>query len=105
MHGKTLVVVPYAKGDSNQILTPVPDPFCLISTHCFWCCLFASCPVAVCFCSALSMPAFVSVSPCSRCMINETEHGRHANTVLASIVDLHAVVDAELHSVCAVIHS
>ena len=39
------------------------------------------------------------------CTTNEIEHGMHANTVLASIVDLHAVVGAELHSVCAVIYA
>ena len=105
MRGKTLVVAPYAKGDSNQILKYVPDPFCLISAHYFWRCLFALCPVVVCFCSPLTMPGFVSVSSCSRCTINCVEHGMHANTVLASIVDLHAVVGAELHSVCAVIYA
>ena len=37
-------------------------------------------------------------------MFIEIEHGMHANTMRASIVDLHAVVGAGLNSVCAVIH-
>ena len=53
------------------------------------------------------MPVFVSASLCSRRMLLHDQLYRawHANTVRASIVDLHAVVRASLHSACAVIHS
>ena len=38
-------------------------------------------------------------------MFISIEHGMHANPLRASIVHLHAVVGAQLHSVCAAIHS
>ena len=106
MHGRTLVVVPYAKGESHQIRKSVPYPFCLISAKYSCCCRFALCYVAVCFCSALSMPVCVSASLCSRRMRLHDQSNRPWRACKHRArfdCRLACCVGAQLHTVCAVI--